>query len=209
MNVSGPALYLRARGLTWVLPTSVVAVLGAAYFAHWLQTRPGFGPMERVPASVLGALAAAVIAAPGWHRVDDEVEGSAPRPCRVTELLLTVALVALVAAIAVIAVPDHPWLRGGAELARNIVGLSGLALLAGAVLGARLAWVLPFVWASGSYFAVTQDYELNPAQAWMGWLMFPAGSGPTWVVACGLLAVGLAAFSWGGFVPLPRCHPRR
>ena len=209
MNTAALALYARARGLTWVVPTTVLAVAGAAYFASWLLARPAFGPMERVPASVLGALAVAVVAAPGWHRVDDEVEGSVPRPRRRTELLLTLALVTAAAGLAVIAVPDHPSMRGGAELARNILGLSGLALVAGAVLGARLAWVLPFAWAAGSYFAVTRAYAEQPGHAWVGWLMFPATYPATWVVAGGLLTAGLAAYAWGGFVPLPRRHPRR
>jgi len=201
--------YVRARGLGWAMPTAVAAVLGAAHVANWLESKPAFEHPDRIPAIVLGALTAAILVAPGHHRTDDEVEGSVPRPTRGAELALTAALVVAVAVVAILVVPLHPAERGGLELARDILGLAGLALLGGSLAGARLAWVLPFAWSVGSYFAVTRDYDRLSHQAIPGWLMFPAHVETTWAVAGTLFVAGLGAYGWGGFVPLPRRHPRR
>lgn len=201
--------YLRARGIAWSLPVSIGLLLFAAYFGHWLEAQPNFDRLARVPAVVLGGLTGAVIVAPGWHRVDDEVEGSVPRPRLEVELLVTLALVAIGAFVATLAMPLLALERGGLEMARDLIGLSGLGLIGAAIAGSRLAWVLPFCWAVGSYFSVTRVYREHPEAAVPGWLMFPATYTVTWVVALTLLAVGLIAFGWGGFVPRPRMHPRR
>lgn len=201
--------YVRSRGLAWCLPVAILGVLLAAYFGHWIEARETFDHLMRVPAVVLGGLAAAVVLAPGWHRVDDEVEGSVPRPSRRTELLVTLGLVAGAAVVAVLAMPLEPLERGGLEMARNLIGLSGLGLLGASVAGSRLAWVLPFAWAVASYFAVPRTYWMNPDGATIGWLMYPATYAVTWAAALVLLGLGFAAFAWGGFVPRPRRHPRR
>jgi hypothetical protein len=200
--------YLRARGLLWSLPVALLALAAAAWFGHWLEAKPQFDHLSRVPAVVLGGLAAAVLVAPGWHRVEDEVEGSAARPTRTVELSITACLLTISALVATVASPLVPLERGGLETARDVLGLGGLALLAGAVLGSRLAWSLPFVWASVSYFAVTREYD-GGVQSAIGWLMFPGTFATTWFVAVGLLVAGFAAYAWGGFTPLPRRHPRR
>lgn len=200
--------YLRARGLSWAAPGTVLAVLLGAYFAHWLEAKPQFGHQERIPAIVLGALLAAVLAAPGHHRVDDELEGSTPRPtCSgvVPHLCARVRWGTVGGA----GDPLQPLERGGLELARDLLGLAGLALLAGAVIGSRLAWVLPLALTALSYFTVARNYEQAPSQVWTGWLMFPATWPATWIVAAALALAGVAAYAWGGFIPRPRRHPLR
>lgn len=199
-------LFLRSRGLLWSVPGALVAVAVAAYLAHLLESQTMFGPMDRVPAVVLGALMGAVLLAPGMHRVDDEVEGAAPRPMRRVELALIMGSVATVAAAAVVAIPLAPWERGGLELARDLVGLAGLGLVGGSVTGSRLAWLLPIGWMAASYLAVTRQYDDAAHLAPVGWLMFPATWVVTWWVAGLLFLIGLAAHSWGGFIPRPRRH---
>lgn len=201
--------YARARGLVWSVPFGLCTVLAGAYFAHWLAARPNFDHLDRIPAVVLGGLGAAILVAPGWHRIEDEIEGSTPRPASWMELTLTAVLIAGTAGTAMAALPQIALERGGMELARDILGLSGLALLGGSIGGSRLAWVLPFLWSAASYFGVTRLYSENPHQAALGWLMFPATYPATWLIACGLLILGFAAYQWGGFMPLPRRHPRR
>lgn len=125
------------------------------------------------------------------------------------ELSLTFALVFGGALLAVLVIPLQPLERGGLELARDLLGLAGLALLAGAVIGSRLAWVLPLALTALSYFTVARNYEQAPSQVWTGWLMFPATWPATWIVAAALALAGVAAYAWGGFIPRPRRHPLR
>lgn len=61
-------------------------------------------------------------------------------------------MVLAVGRVSVAAVPLARTERGGLELAGHVVGLAGLALLC----EARLAWILPRLWAPASYFVVTR-----------------------------------------------------
>ena len=201
--------YLRARGLLWTVPAGAVGVVLAAWFAQWVQSLPFMDHDSRIPAVVLGGLVVAVCCAPGMQTSDVEVEGSCPRPRRWVEVGLTVGSLVLCAVLAVALIPGHSLQRGGGEMARDVLGLSGLALTGAALAGPRLGWVLPFGYASASYFSVTHDFHGQPWQAWPGWLIFPATWPSTWVVAVVLFLGGLAVWAWAGFIPRPRGHPLR
>lgn len=210
--------YARARGLTWVLPGAVVAVLLTAYFAAWIDGRQYYDPLGamiyfdhwgRVPAVTLGALVVAILATATLHRTDEQVEGSTPRPTPTSELLTVLAIVGVGALLALALIRTHPLERGGLELVRNLIGLTGLALIGTALLGTRLGWLLPFTVTGVSYFAVTRAYNHDPEQAVLGWIMFPATWRITVVVAVLLLAVGIVLHRLAGGIPRPRRHPLR
>lgn len=202
-------LLARARGLTWSVPV-IIAVVGAgAWSAHALESQPRFDEYDRVPAVVLAAMAASFLAISSLHTADEELDGATPRPSRAAALGFVVGLVAVGAVVALVLIPLAPFERGGAELARNLVGLTGLGLLAGAAGGQAVGWTAPFVWTGISYFGVPRDYQTHPDQASWGWLLFPASWPATWLVAGGLLVAGLAAYAWAGFPPRPRRHPLR
>ncbi|MBA2695342.1 MAG: hypothetical protein H0U62_05745 [Actinobacteria bacterium] len=202
-------LLARARGLTWSVP-GVVAVVGiGAWCAHALESQSRFDEYDRVPAVVLAGLVASFLAISCLHTADEELDGATPRPSRAAVLGLVVGLVALGGVAALVFLPLAPFERGGAELARNLVGLTGLGLLAGAVGGQAVGWAAPFVWTGISYFGVPRDYRNHPDRASWGWLLFPASWPATWVVAGGLLLAGLVAYAWAGFQPRPRRHPLR
>lgn len=202
-------LLARARGLTWSVPLLLAVVGAGAWSAHALESQRRFDEYDRVPAVVLAALAASFLAISCLHTADEELDGATTRPSRAAALGIVVALVALGAVAALVLIPLAPFERGGAELARNLVGLTGLGLLAGAIAGHAVAWTAPFVWTGISYVSVPHDYQTHPDQASWGWLLFPASWPATWLVAGCLLLAGMAAYAWAGFPPRPRRHPLR
>lgn len=202
-------LLARARGLTWSIP-ALLAVIGiGAWCAHALESQQRFDEFDRAPAVVLAALTASFLTISCLHTADEELDGATPRLTRAAILGLVMGLVALGGLAALICLPLAPLERGGAELARNLVGLTGLGLLSGAVGRPAVGWTAPFVWTGISYFGVPKDFQNHPDQATWGWLLFPASYPTTWVVAGALLLAGLALYAWAGFQPRPRRHPLR
>ncbi len=209
IQLSPLLLHARARGLLWSAPGMLVAVAAGAWCAHALESQRRFDVYDRVPAVVLTGLVASFLATSCLHVADEELDGAAARPSRASALGLLLGLVALGAATALVLLRVAPFERGGAELLRNLIGLTGLGLLGSAAAGHALGWVLPFLWTGISYLGVPRDYAAHPDAAVLGWLMFPATWPATWATAAGLLLTGLAAYSWAGFAPRPRRHPLR
>ena len=201
--------HLRARGLLWAAPGSIVAVLLAAVGADWIATRPHFDHWGRVPAVTLGALIVAILATAPLNRADHETEGSPPRPTPTAELAAVLGIATGCALLAALAITDHPLQRGGLEMARNLAGLTGLALIGASLAGPRLGWLLPFTYTSISYFSVARVYDNSPHQAVPGWLMFPATWPITHIAAGTLLLLGLLAWNLLGSTPRLRHHPLR
>lgn len=202
-------LLARARGLVWSTP-ALLAVIGVgAWCANALESQRRFDEFDRVPAVVLAALAASLLTVSCLHTADEELDGTTPRLPRPAVLGLVIGLLALGGLTALICLPLAPLERGGAELARNLVGLTGLGLLGAAIGKPAVGWTLPFVWTGISYFGVPKEFQNHPDQAAWGWLLFPATYPVTWVVAGVLLLTGLLLYAWAGFQPRPLRHPLR
>ena len=201
--------YARARGLTWAIPVAMIASALAAWGAWFIESRRTFDHFGRIPAVAVGALVVAIVATSILHRTDEQIEGSNPRPTPATELATVLGIAVLGAGLAVVLIPLEPLERGGLEMVRNIVGLTGLALIGASVGGARLGWLLPFSYLSISYFSVARVHQDHPSQAIPGWVMFPATWTTTWIVAIALLVLGVLAHCYLGGIPRPRRHPLR
>lgn len=202
-------LLAQARGLTWSAPGIIAVTAAGAGCAHLLESQPRFDEYDRVPAVVLAGLVASFLTISCLHTADDELDGATPRLTRATTLGLVAGLVTLGTVAALLLLPTAPLERGGAELARNLIGLTGLGLLGSALAGHALGWLAPFTWTGICYLGVPRNYTAHPDQAAWGWLMFPATWTATWVMATALLMTGLAAYAWAGFSPRPHRHPLR
>jgi hypothetical protein len=73
-------------------------------------------------------------------------------------------------------------------LVRNLAGLTGIALLTAAVLGAHLAWTVPL----GYVMYCGAELDAQAYRLWT-WPILPAGNHAAAALAVGLLAAGIAA----------------
>lgn len=182
-------LHLASRSVLPALVAVGAFALALRLTAHWLHT-PGAWTRTVPLITVLGA--AAVIGVTTWNPLG-EVEGTAGHHLpglRFGTVLLTVATAAIVfgAAAAGSAVPG-----GSTTLLRQLAGLTGIALLSAALLGARQSWTVPLVYT----LVCARAFDLGWASLWV----WPTRTGPdtaATAVAAGLLAAGLGVIALRG-----------
>lgn len=141
-------LYLRSRLAGHaILCLSGVAVLGFAG-AWWLLSQPYADARQGAltPVLLFGPLAAACVLGVSAYSPFGDIERSASRSLPVLRFAYLGALLAY--ALLTLFVVASRWNLPYAELsiARNLLGLSGLAFLAACILGPRLSWVLPLTY---------------------------------------------------------------
>lgn len=185
-------LYARSRGMpAAVLVLLALSVAGAAA-GHWLAARPTLDDATaRVPVTVALAVALAAVMAGTLHSNADEIERTTPRPW--ARWRSGHAAVAALVGIALAAPVLPTAVYGQASLLRNTAGLFGLALLAAAVLGPRLCWMVPLTYAAGVYLSA----GLREGQGRRVWA-FPLQPGSETIpalAALALLTVGVAAWA--------------
>ncbi len=177
-------LYLRARRTG----VALAVLLGGAALT-WLLLDRAIDPqliklilivLPLVPAAIIGvalrspfgeaerAAGSPLPALRGWHLVG----------------LLIVAGLALAVANRAATGPDFDWL-----LVRNAAGYSGLALLGARLTGAALSWPAPFLY--GLFATVAPGGFLSREIRWL-WPIQPPDVRAAAIIACALLAVGLA-----------------
>jgi hypothetical protein len=85
-------------------------------------------------------------------------------------------------------------LNGGVlTLARNVIGITGIGLLASLVTGGLLAWILPLGYVGFAEYALAEAWR-NP---WT-WPVRPPADRGAWICAVLVFAVGLGAFTLRG-----------
>lgn len=177
-------LYLRARRTG----VALACLLGGAALTWLLLDRTADPVLVKltliilplVPAAIIGvalrspfgeaerAVGSPLPALRGWHLVG----------------LLIVAGLALAVANRAATGPDFDWL-----LVRNAAGYSGLALLGARLTGAALSWPAPFLY--GLFATVAPGGFLPRESRWL-WPIQPPDVRAAAIIACALLAVGLA-----------------
>jgi hypothetical protein len=154
----------------------VAAVLAARIAEHWTGRTP---PADVILPLVTALLPAAVIAGSTGHPFG-ELERVAARPLAPLRLVHLGLLVAV--ALTAVTV-RHP----GSAAARDLVGLTGVALLTAAVLGAHLSWTVPLGYAVVCIGASSLGRPGLPV-----WPLLPAADPGAAVFAAVLLGLGLA-----------------
>jgi hypothetical protein len=111
---------------------------------------------------------------------------------RIARLIWSSTLAGAVAAVTLIAAPlaDAQW---HVPMLRNILGLTGLALLSAVVLGARQAWAPVFFPIAATLLVGRDPYTAAPRD-W-ALLLAPADSVIASVVAGGLLTAGIVSYT--------------
>ncbi|AXG82864.1 hypothetical protein DVK44_24090 [Streptomyces paludis] len=202
----GPVLYARSRALTAALATLIGTALVAAWAAHWLQEQPRFDHTARIVVVTLAPLFAASTIGAGLYTWSDELDRTAVRRWWPLRTAQPAVLTAFAAVLLALAVPGHPEAYGAPAMVRNLLGTTGLALAAAALLGARLSWLPVLVYTGAAFLSAPSQpsypshspQESGSAATVAAWLVEPGPSALAWVVAAALYAGGAALHSGRG-----------
>lgn len=197
-------LYARSRGVLVTFALVVGTCLGFVLLSDWASAS-----LTRQVSVVhaLTALAASIIGISAWSPFG-EPERSVALPLARLRSIHVGAVLATAGTLTGLAVAGWPALHSEVSLAaialRSLAGLTGLALLLGRLIDARLSWLGPFVCAvlAGWWLFVTGEDRLWSPPWWL-WNGQAACDLQSWLVASGLVGTGA-----GGFLRLgPRDTP--
>jgi hypothetical protein len=171
-------LHLRSRRTTLAAGLVVAAAALLRLARPWTL---GDGEFAQLLPLVLAVAAAASIAASTRSPFAEQERTTDPLPrLRLTHALLLLALAAPLMALARLGTDP-------AAAARNVAGLTGLALLAAPLLGATLAWIPPLAYVI--YCGGPLDIHHVTLSAWPA---LPSSSTAAALIAALLLLAGLA-----------------
>jgi hypothetical protein len=171
------AAFLASRRAYAALTGIVVAVLAARIAEHWTGRTP---PADVILPLVTALLPAAVIAGSTGHPFG-ELERVAARPLMPLRLVHLALLVAV--ALTAVAV-RHPV----STAPRDLIGMTGIALLTAAVVGAQLSWTVPL-----GYAVVCIGANSLGRPNLLVWPLLPAAHHGAAVLVTVLLGLGLVA----------------
>lgn len=163
------ALYLKSRRA----PSTLVAVLVSGV-AVWLLTKWFPDPTVGVKLPPLALAVGAAVAAGGLAGADPMLDRTAAIDWRIRRLAHV-----LVVAVVVVSLFQTIQAIGSAQVipfpaaVRDAAGLTGLAALGVAVVGAPLAWLFPVVWCAA---AMMTPPSANTAVQVITWLLQPTGT---------------------------------
>jgi hypothetical protein len=183
-------LHLRSRRVPSAL--LALALCGGALRAvqHWHLMSGGAlaqqGPM------VIEA-GAAVLIAMTTHSPFGEAERATGRWLPYMRLGTALALTGIAIGALQLGVTGASLPGGAPVLARNVIGITGIGLLASLVTGGLLTWIPPLAYLGFAEYALNQAWR-NP---WT-WPVRPPADRGAWICAVLVFAVGLAAFTFRG-----------
>jgi len=188
-------LYLRSRRVPAAL--AALACCGGALrvLLHWHLT-PG-GALAQQGPMIIEAGAAALVAMTA-HSPFGEAERATGRWLPCLRLGAALALTGLAIGALQLGVTgaflNGPVAPGGVlVLARTVIGVTGIGLLASLVTGGLLAWIPPLGYLGFAEYALTEAWR-NP---WT-WPVRPPSDRGAWICAAAVFAVGLAAVTLRG-----------
>jgi hypothetical protein len=150
------------------------------------------GLFSQLTLMLITVAAAAVIAA-STDSPFGEGERAAGSPLPALRLIHLAVLTATATATVAIAGSTGSYGVGTAAIVRNLAGLTGVALLAAALVGAHLAWTAPL----GYVMFCGGELDLQVSNLWT-WPTRPAGDHAATAVAVALLIAGIAVVAVKG-----------
>ena len=183
-------LHLRSRRVPSAL--LALALCGGALRAvlHWHLTSGGANP-QQVPMIIEAG--AAVLIAMTTHSPFGEVERAAGRWLPYLRLAAALALTGIAIGALQLGATGASLPGGVLMLARNVIGVTGIGLLASLVTGGLLAWIPPLGYLGFAEYALTGAWR-NP---WT-WPVRPPADRGAWICAVLVFAAGLAAVTFRG-----------
>jgi hypothetical protein len=183
-------LHLRSRRA----PVAVLALAACAValraVLHW-QPTPGGAAAQQIPMIIAGG--AAVVIAVTTHSPFGEAERTTGRWLPYLRLGVVLALTGVAIGLLQLGATGASLNGGVLTLARNVIGITGIGLLASLVTGGLLAWILPLGYVGFAEYALAEAWR-NP---WT-WPVRPPTDRGAWICAALVFAVGLVAFALRG-----------
>jgi hypothetical protein len=188
-------LYARSRGVLVGLVLIVAICLGFALLQNWasVSARHQASVLQAIP-----ALAASVIGIGAWSPFG-EPERTAAWPLARLRAGHAVVLLAVTIGVTSLTLADWsslvPDLGLGQVAVRNLVGLTGAALLLGRVVDARLSWLAPFtITAAMAARLLVAAPERLWSHPWWAWTGQDQSDRTSWLLALLLAAAGFGAY---------------
>lgn len=197
-------LYGRSRGIV----LSVAGVVIACSLLWWTQAWGERGGLRQAGlVQAIPALTASVIGMSVWSPFG-EPERTGARSLPLIRMVHLAVLVLPALIVSALLVSSWRQLSPDADLVnvvvRNIIGLTGVALLCGRVFDARLTWIGPLMWLAFSLIG-TMLFSLNGGKGftlwdppWWVWMARADASGSSWAIAIGLGLAGTGLMCWFG-----------
>ena len=187
-----PWLYLVSRRAPAALGllAGLAVLLWSALFWHWGIS--GGRAAQQFISLTIESAAAAVIAVTTYGPFG-EPERSTGRWLPYLRLGATLALTGIAIGALQLGVTGSSLPGGVLVLARNVIGITGIGLLASLVTGGLLAWILPLGYVGFAEYALNEAWR-NP---WT-WPVRPPADRGAWICAGLVFAVGLAAVTFRG-----------
>ncbi len=183
-------LHLRSRRVPAAVLALAVCTAALRAVVHW-QLTSGGGLTQQTP--VIVEAAAAVVIAVTTHGPFGEAERATGRWLPFLRLGSALALTGAAIGLLQLGVTGAALNGGVLVLARNVIGITGIGLLASLVTGGLLAWIPQLGYVAFAEYALTELWR-NP---WT-WPVRPPTDRGAWICAALVFAVGLLAFTVRG-----------
>jgi hypothetical protein len=184
-------LYLRSRRAPGAVLALAVCAAALMAVLRWHLNLNGSAGSQEIPMII--ATGAAVVITVTTHSPFGEAERATGRWLPVLRLGAALALTGVAIGLLQLGVTGVGLTGGVMQLARNVIGITGIGLLTSLVTGGLLAWILPLGYLGFAEYALIEAWR-NP---WT-WPARPPTDRGAWICAALVFAVGLGAFTLRG-----------
>ena len=184
-------LHLRSRRVPSAVLALAVCAASLRAVLHWHLVTGGGLLAQEVPMIIeMGAAAVIVVTT---HSPFGEAERGTGRWLPYLRLGAALALTGAAIGLLQLGVAGASLPGGVLQLARNVIGFTGVGLLTSLVTGGLLAWTLPLGYLGFAEYALIEAWR-NP---WT-WPVRPPTDRGAWICATLAFAIGLSAFPLRG-----------
>ena len=184
-------LHLRSRRAPGAVLALAVCAGALMAVLRWQLNLNGSAGSQEIPMII--AAGAAVVITVTTHSPFGEAERATGRWLPVLRLGAALALTGVAIGLLQLGVTGVGLTGGVMQLARNVIGITGIGLLTSLVTGGLLAWILPLGYLGFAEYALIEAWR-NP---WT-WPARPPTDRGAWICAALVFAVGLLAFTVRG-----------
>ena len=184
-------LHLRSRRAPGAVLALAVCAGALMAVLRWQLNLNGSAGSQEIPMII--ATGAAVVITVTTHSPFGEAERATGRWLPVLRFGAVIALTGVAIGLLQLGVTGLSLTGGVMQLARNVIGITGIGLLTSLVTGGLLAWTLPLGYLGFAEYALIEAWR-NP---WT-WPARPPTDRGAWICAALVFAVGLLAFTVRG-----------